>query len=209
MVKDRGAFLQSLEKARKDLRDYISIEQIFSGLGDWEKDLAIRMQCYSAPVILDGLLALDPEFPDLSEALNALVRFSLVEVEFDHDLHLPKYRLSSLVAEWLENEKGLQPSMESRQKAALYLLYFFKNLKPTISEGLEAHQSLMNAGLEEEAHKLVLRWLAYYFYTRGMYRQLLEKWLPPLLKSRDKSTRGAALGRIGTTFLSLSTMTRP
>jgi tetratricopeptide (TPR) repeat protein len=59
------------------------------------------------------------------------------------------------------------------------------------------HEALQLAEQQEEANRFALDNLVPYFGRVGMYRTLLDKWLPTLRKSGDKKTQASAINYSG------------
>ncbi|MCP4693177.1 MAG: tetratricopeptide repeat protein, partial [Desulfobacterales bacterium] len=202
MGADPDAFLERLNRTKEELRAYMAVEQTMACLNADERELLNRMRAYVGPVIEDGVRIIGENLPEPTSQCRRLAALSLLDTEFDPELRLRQHRLSPLIAEWLEKEAGpLSPGIV--EKAARYQVYFFEKLQPTLDRALTAHAALTRAGLDEEAHRLVLKNLAHYFDRRGMFRTLLNVWLPPLLESSVDSIRGKALNWVGATHQAL------
>ena len=111
-------------------------------------------------------------------------------------VRLNRYRLSSVVADWLAEQQD-EPALEIRQRAARYQLWMFEHLQATLEQALVAHESLRRAGLDEEAARLALAVIVPHFDRRGLYHTLLKEWLPVLRESQDQTIKGAAFNRSG------------
>ena len=55
----------------------------------------------------------------------------------------------------------------------------------------------------EEAHRVALDWIVGPLSLSGLYQQVLEDWLPDIVKSSQKKTRAEALGQTGKQFVHL------
>ena len=62
---------------------------------------------------------------------------------------------------------------------------------------MATHAALLAANLSEQGHRLVLDWIIGPLNMAGMYRTLLDDWLPPLAEADNQQIRGEALGQIG------------
>ena len=147
-----------------------------------------------------GFLGQQPGFT-LSRRLTVdasppVTGLSLVDMDWDVELRLNRYRLSSVVADWLAEQQD-EPALEIRQRATRYQLWMFEHLQATLEQALVAHESLRRAGLDEEAARLALAVIVPHFDRRGLYHTLLKEWLPVLRESQDQTIKGAAFNRSG------------
>ncbi len=189
---DEGSLLQRVREAQEELRVYAALESLVERLQPEERTLLSRMRAYDVPVIEDGvfLMARDLEGPE--GLLENLVAYSLLDVSRDDGLMLPCYSLNPVLVEWLDRVEPA-PEQEIRERAADHQLRVLRQLKPFISHAIVCHGALVKAERMEEAHQLVLDYLADHFMKRGMYQSLRTTWLPPLLESSSKKTCAMAL----------------
>jgi tetratricopeptide (TPR) repeat protein len=203
---DEDAFLTRLERAQEDLAAYMAVDEVMGRLSETEGTLLDRLRTYPTAVIVDGVRAvvldLDEEGQTLEGALERLVRLSLVDQEPDRNLGLPRYRTAPLVADRLARRHGA-PERGTRETAARYLVWAFENLDDTLDAALAAHEALTAAELSEEAHRLALDYLVPWFDRRGLYRTLLEEWLPAIRQAEEPELRARALNSSGKTYLHL------
>ncbi|VFM96886.1 MAG: Tetratricopeptide repeat-containing protein [Candidatus Kentron sp. G] len=190
------AFLQHLESAKAELRAYMAVEQVVGWLEAEPAQLLERLRVYANPVIIDGVQAIALDLPDWAAALERLAMLSLLDVEFDQRLDLPRYRVTPLVADWLEEIRGA-PSVNLRERAARYQQWAFENLGTTLDQGLITHAALQAAALTEEAHEFALDWIVGWFDRTGLYRTLLADWLPRMRESDVPGTRAGAMNASG------------
>jgi tetratricopeptide (TPR) repeat protein len=209
-----AALVEKLRQTQAELQLYMAIAQIVSYLQPEEKLLLQGIQVYTAPVleVSLSLLAKEMGLANDKAVLHRLLALSLVEMAKAEDVTEWEYQLSPLVAEWLQVQHtehptefqalGFsldQPTVELRQVAARHLEWVFDKVRSTVTQALMVHEAYQVAELPEEAHRFALQTLVPYFNRRGMYRTLLEKWLPALREASDKKMRGNALNSSGTT----------
>ncbi len=199
---DPDSFLQRLARKKEDLRVYMTVEETVALLHQEELELLDRLRAYVGPVLEDGVKVVSQDLSDPAVSIRRLAALSLVDAEFDPDLRIRQYSLSPLIAGWLEEKRAALPA-DIAQQAARYQVYVFENMQNTLDRAMAAHAALTRAGLGEDAHRFFLRYLFDYFKRRGMFRTLLDVWLPPLLESQDLSIRGVALNNCGATCKAL------
>nr|VFK13695.1 MAG: ATP-, maltotriose- and DNA-dependent transcriptional regulator MalT [Candidatus Kentron sp. LFY] len=206
VVADRAAeeeaFLRHLESATAELRAYMAVERVVGWLEPDAARLLERLTVYEHPVVDDGVQAVALDLADWVAGLQRLALLSLVDVEWDHDLELPRYRVPPLVADWLREAKG-EPPLAIRERAARYQQWAFEHLDSSLNQALITHAALMAAELTEEAHVFALGAIVPWFDRVGMYRTLLADWLPGMRQSRVPGTRAAAMNGSGTSCLHL------
>nr|VFJ72774.1 MAG: Tetratricopeptide (TPR) repeat [Candidatus Kentron sp. FW] len=190
------AFIGHLESARAGLRAYMAVDRVVGWLKEEPATLLDRLRVYGNPVIIDGVQAMALDLPGWAAALERLAMLSLVDMEFDRDLDLPRYRVTPLVADWLHETKGALP-VELRERAARYQQWALEHLEKTIGQALITHAALQAADLTEEAHAFALDWIVEWFHRAGMYRTLLADWLPAVRESSVPTTRARAMNESG------------
>jgi tetratricopeptide (TPR) repeat protein len=209
-----AALVEKLRQTKAELQLYMMVTETVSYLQPEEKLLLQGIQVYTAPVleVSLSLLANKMGLANDKAVLHRLLALSLVEMAKAEDVTEWEYQLSPLVAEWLQVQHsehptefqalGLsldQPTLALRQVAAEHLEWVFANVRRTVTQALMVHEAYQAAELPEEAHRFALQWLVPHFKRRGMYRTLLDKWLPALRGASDKKRRGIALNWSGTT----------
>ncbi|MEZ5448951.1 MAG: tetratricopeptide repeat protein, partial [Thiolinea sp.] len=126
-----------------------------------------------------------------------LLDVSLVE-QYEVQGEQTTYQLAALVRSWLLANGAPEPGQTLLQAAAEFLYWQLENrLNTHWDHRLAAHAALRAAQLNEQGHRLVLDWIVGPLNRAGMYRTLLDDWLPPLAEAHDPQTRGEALGQIG------------
>ncbi len=204
-AKEKEDFLKALEKAEQEAHTNMAISRIVKRCSEEQKELLCRMQAYHTPVPFDGIkkLAL-PDFENTKELLQRLLDVSLVEQYEAHDIQALVYQVCPLVRSWMEKQDDFtSPDTALLEKAAQYQLYLFKNERKTVEQAMIAHKAMIAAGMEEEAHIIMLGYINPPLSRAGFYRELVDKWLPPALKSRNEKTRGVALNVMGLSYLHL------
>jgi len=195
---DDEAFLRQLEQSRKELQLYMAVEKLVGYLQPAERELLNRLRAYLAPTFADGVRIVAQDLAEPERLLRRLVGLSLVEVEIEPALHLPRYRLSPVVADWLREHEP-EPTSEIEQRAARYQHWVFDNLLDTLEQALIAHEALRQSGLDEDAARFALNPIVPYFDRIGLYHTLLKEWLPALRESQNQELRADALNRSGKT----------
>ncbi|MER2601704.1 MAG: CHAT domain-containing protein, partial [Candidatus Competibacter phosphatis] len=197
---DDEAFLQQLEHSKKELQLHMAVEKLVGYLQPGERELLNRLRAYLAPTFADGVRVIAQGLPEPQRLLRRLVGLSLVDVEMEVTLHLPRYRLSPVVADWLQAHEP-EPASDIRQSAARYQLWVFDNLLHTLEQALNAHEALRQSGSDEDAARFALNTIVPYFNRIGLYHTLLKDWLPMLRESQNQKLRADALNRSGKTCL--------
>nr|VFJ62587.1 MAG: ATP-, maltotriose- and DNA-dependent transcriptional regulator MalT [Candidatus Kentron sp. FW] len=190
------AFIAHLESARAGLRAYMAVDRVVGWLEPEPATLLDRLRVYGNPVIIDGVQAMALDLPGWAAALERLAMLSLLDMEFDQRLELPRYRVTPLVADWLNETKGTLP-VELRERAARYQQWALEHLESTLGQALVTHGALRAAELTEEAHVFALRGIVEMFQRAGMYRTLLADWLPAMRESAVLMTRARAMNWSG------------
>ena len=197
---DDEAFLQQLEHSKKKLQLHMMVEKLVGHLQPDERELLNRLRAYLALAFADGVRIIAQDLVEPERLLQRLVGLSLVEVEMEQKLRLPRYRLSAVVADWLQ-EHDSELASDIRQSAARYQRWVFDNLLPTLEQALIAHEALRQSGLDEDAAQFALDTIVPYFSRIGLYHTLLKEWLPALRESQNQELRAVALNQSGKTCL--------
>ncbi|HQY92773.1 tetratricopeptide repeat protein [Caldilinea sp.] len=85
-------------------------------------------------------------------------------------------------------------------RAAEYQHYLFRYERRTLTQAIVAHEALQMAGQRAAADRLALERIVGPLNLQGLYRTLLDDWLPSICESDDAQTRGAALGQTGNQY---------
>jgi tetratricopeptide (TPR) repeat protein len=203
-VAEETAFLVQLQQAQQETQNYMAIAKVVSYLAAEERELLQRLPVYTSPIIIDGIKIIASDLTTApAQLLQRLVDLSLVDVEYALDIKLRQYRCSPLVVDWLQTTGTPPPALAWYQKAAQYQVYFFKNLRYTLDQALTVHQALQAAQWFKRADEFVLDYLLEYFDRVGLYRDMLETWLPPLRESDDLEIKWRALEWSGTACWSI------
>ena len=194
------AFLERVRSAQTDLQVYMAIAQVVSYLQPAETTLLYRLPVYTTPVTENGIKVIAQDLAEPVTLLQRLVALSLLDAEQAFDLNNQlEYQISPLVAEWLQAQGIEPPSIELRQQAAEYQQWLFEGGRKTVAQAITVHEALQLAELSDQADRFALDWIVPRFSRVGMYRSLLENWLPRLRESDDKSLQASALSWSGTT----------
>ena len=132
-AKREEQFLTHLESAKTELRAYMAVAQVVDWLEPEPTQLLTRLRVYGNPVIIDGVQAITLDLPGWKAALERLAMLSLVDVDLDLRLDLPRYRVTPLVADWLQETKRQLP-VELRERAARYQQWALENLEKTMGQ---------------------------------------------------------------------------
>ncbi|MCP5426625.1 MAG: tetratricopeptide repeat protein [Gammaproteobacteria bacterium] len=197
---DDETFLRQLEHSRKELQLYMAVEKLVGYLQLDERELLNRLRAYLAPIFEDGVRIIAQDLAEPVQLLRRLVGLSLVEVEMEPKLRLPRYRLSAVVADWLQ-EHDSELASDIRQSAARYQRWVFDNLLPTLEQALIAHEALRQSGLDEDAAQFALGTIVPYFSRIGLYHNLLKEWLPALRESQNQGLQAKALNISGKLYI--------
>ncbi len=200
---DDEAFLRQLEQSKKELQLYMAVKELVGYLQPAERELLNRLRAYLAPTFADGVRIIAQDLAEPERLLRRLVGLSLVEVEIEPELCLPRYRLSLVVADWLQQHEP-EPASDVRQRAAQYQHWVFDNLRRNQDQALIAHEALRQSGLDEDAARFALDVIVPHFNRMGLYHKLLKDWLPALRESRDQKLQADALHESGTQYVYLS-----
>lgn len=176
------------------------VEKLVGYLQPDERELLNRLRAYLAPTFADGVCVIAQDLTEPERLLRRLVGLSLVEVEMELTLRLPRYRLSPVVADWLQAHDP-EPVSEIRQGAAQYQLWVHDNLLCTLEQALIAHEALRQSGLNEDAAWFASGVIVPNFIRMGLYHTLLKDWLPTLRENRDQKLRACALNLSGNVCL--------
>jgi tetratricopeptide (TPR) repeat protein len=200
---EEAAFLAQLATAEQELQTNMAIERVVGELSEAARTLLQRLPVYTTPVPVEGIKKIALDLPAPAQLLQRLVEVSLVEVEVAHDLQAYQYACVAPVAAWLRQHGAYRPDSALLGQAADYQRYLFETDRPTVTQALTVHQALQRAERREEANRFALKWIIPDFDRVGLYRTLLETWLPPLRQSADRQMRGDAYNWTGKTYHAL------
>jgi tetratricopeptide (TPR) repeat protein len=155
------------------------------------------LRVYRTPVPIEGIRKLALDLPEAVAALQRLLAVSLVEPSYAPDLQCVEYQLSTLVAAWLDQAGFAAPDKALYARAAAYQQYLYRYERPTLWQAIVAHEALLAAGARDAADQWALAFIVGPLNLQGLYRTLLERWLPPIFASKNLQTRAAALGQTG------------
>ncbi len=200
--KEEQDFLDALEQAEEETQTDMALDRVIDQLSGDELRLLQEFPAFYTPVPLEGVMELETEW-DMKGALETLLAFSLIEKEFDPRWRVHQYHCSPLIAQWMKKREMPMPSRRSLERAAVYQLGLFKEKRRTLHQAFIVHQALQIAGAGDEADIFALDHIIGNLSQRGGYRTLLNDWLPNICNSKEKLTKGQALGQTGKQYLHL------
>jgi tetratricopeptide (TPR) repeat protein len=195
-------FLQQLQKAEAEIQVDMALEKVWSHRTAEEQELLRRMIAFEVPVASEGLQKLAmPDLPPPEEAQDVLLSVSLIERYENQQWKTDEFLVSSPVRDWMEKRGIAKPEPELLQQAASYHQWLLENERWTPGQAMITHAALMVASMDEEAHKVTLKWIVSTMNMAGMYQILLEDYLLPASKSTVPVTLAEALGQTGIQYL--------
>ena len=195
---EEEVFLQQLQKAEAEIQVDMALEKVWRHRTAEEQELLRRMTAFEVPVALEGvqkIAMLDPQQP--VEAMETLLSVSLIERYYNPKWKTDEFLVSSLVRSWLEKQGVAKPEQELLQQAATYHEWLLEYERNTLDQAITTHTALMNAGMDEKAHRITLDRIVGPMNMAGMYQTLLQTWLLPACNSADQQTLAEALGQTG------------
>ncbi len=216
-VAEEQSFLAALDKASAESQTDMALAQVVAQRSAAEMALLHGLLAYQTAVPLMGVevilatveekIPLNPPFAkgEAGSVLQRLLAVSLVEQYANLHTAQTEYQLAPLVRSWLLANGAPAPGQALLQTAADFLLWELKERQNTSWEHILAtHAALLAANLTEQAQRLVLDWIIGPLNRAGMYRTLLDDWLPPLAEADNQQIRGETLGQIGKQYLHIS-----
>jgi len=199
-VPDKPRFLERLQQTQAELQAYMAVEWVVGFLEAEALALLQRLPIYRSAVLEAGVLAIAGGLAEPIPSLRRLVNLALVDVEIAYHWNgLLVYQISPLVAEWLQQQPGVEkPALELRRTAAVHQQWVFEHGgRRTLAQAMTVHEALLLGELQEQAERFALDRIVSRLVMAGMYRTVLDKWLPALRESKDDKVRGQALGWSG------------
>jgi len=201
-MQEQSDFLQRLEDCKEETQADMALTELMAQRSDDERLLLDRLLAYRVPVPLDGIkvvLRAEPSPATPTTALlQSLLALSLLEQSSQAGDDEADYQLDPLLRDWLLHHGSTKPTVSHVKIAASFMLWLLEErINTRWDHKLATHQSLLEADIQQQAHRLVLDWVVGPLNRAGLYQQLLEQWLPPLLDTQDKQIRSEALGQIG------------
>ncbi|SEB02732.1 AAA ATPase domain-containing protein, partial [Thiothrix caldifontis] len=215
-AQEEHEFTASLGKAAAESQTDMALAKVVELRSSEEIALLHRLLAYQTTVPLLGVeIVGEPLTPcpspsrgegskseTMDTVLQRLLAVSLVEQYANPHTQQTKYQLAPLVRSWLLANGAPEPDQPLLQKAANFLLWELEERQNTTWEHILAtHAALLAANLTEQGQRLVLDWIIEPLNRAGMYRTLLDDWLPPLAEADNQQIKGEALGQIGKQYL--------
>lgn len=194
---EEETFAAKLTQTRADLRQNMALEETLNRLNPEAFSLVSRLHVYAAPVPTEGIVKLGLDLPEPEAALDALLAFSLLEITENRDYETLEYQTEPVLLEYLREKNLLEDDPRPRNAAAEYLLWLMEHERNTYAHLALTIEALRRAGRHPEADKLTLDILVGKYTRDGRYAELLVRWLPQTLNSRDQQTQAEALGQTG------------
>ena len=196
------AFLDQLAATSDRLREDMALTTLIGGLDAAARALLDRLPAYHVPVPVEGILTLALDLPGAAEALDRLLAVSLVDRYRDPEWQTLVYGVSPLVAGWLARQDGYALDPVWLRSAAEYQHYLYRHeLYSTrlrkVSQAAVVHHALRRMGDRAAANRWTLDEIVGPLQREGLYRTLLDVWLPPLGESQDAAIRARGLGHTG------------
>ena len=171
----------------------MALAALVAHLDGGARALLDRLPAYDTPVPVEGVIKLALDRPDAAAALDRLLAVGLVERYDDHEWQTQAYQLSPLVAAWLAEQPGAAFDAAWLSAAADYQQWLYDYERPTLAQAITLHRALTRAGRQAAADRLALGDVLRPLHRAGLYRVLLDDWLPALRRSADDRTRSAGL----------------
>jgi tetratricopeptide (TPR) repeat protein len=200
---EEEAFQQQVAAAAAETQTDMALTQIVAQLPPPAAVLLQRLPAYHTPVPREGIVKLGLDLPEVPALLQRLLAVSLVEPSYARDLQCEEYQLSPLVAAWLGQQGVAAPGADLYRNAAAYQAYLFRYERRTLAQAIAAHDALLSAQQREAADRLALDYIVGPLNRQGLYRTLLDRWLPPICDAGDPQTRAEALGQTGRQLLDI------
>ncbi|WP_018275259.1 CHAT domain-containing protein [Teredinibacter turnerae] len=202
-LEEETQFLQALSQAESDVQTDMALQQLLHQRSDEQRQLLQRMQVFEEPVPIEGVIKLGADLTDPESLLAELVNFSLVEQSHNPHWLANEYHCPELVVKAVNDHLGTPIEDASWLLAAEYLGYLFKNERSNLSMAQSLHRAMMRAKQKELAHRFAMDTIVGRLNNAGLYRTLLEEWLPPICEAENAHIRGEALGQTGKQYLHL------
>ncbi|MFK7891894.1 MAG: CHAT domain-containing protein [Granulosicoccus sp.] len=201
---EEDQFLQAIRQSTDEAQTDMAVAEVFSQRSKDEKNLLHRLLAFESAVPVDGVknLAL-PDLKNSEQGLNTLLAVSLVERYDTPSLATQTYMIAPLLRDWLLKNDAPLPNRPLLQKAAEYQLYLLEHERRQLDQAIHCHQALERSDDYEEAHRVVLNWIVGPLNNAGLYRSLLDEWLPSTCQSDVLKTQGDALGQTGKQYIHL------
>ncbi len=198
-------FLKKLAQAKEESQTDMALAELLNRLSPHAHNVLNCLLAYHTAIPFDGIKKLILPATFCREALNELIAVSLVEQYQNLDYLCTDYQLSELVRDFLDKQGSGAGGVEQGlfEKAAYYQVWLMNCERRTVGQIIITHKALYSAGLNEIAHDLMLERIVESLMRAGLYRTLLEEWLPQACASAVPTTRAAALGNIGAQYLYL------
>ncbi len=195
-------FLAGLQQAEEEIQTNMLLDKVFSHRTAEEQELLRCITAYQVPVAQEGIAVIAPKnLQKPAEALDALLSVSLVERYDNAEGQTNEFLVSPLVRDWLYKQGRAKPSKELLQRAASYLKWLLEHERRSVNQAIITHTALTAASMDEEAHRITLDWIVGPMTLAGLYKTLLDKWLPPVCTSATLKTRAEGLGLVGKQYL--------
>jgi tetratricopeptide (TPR) repeat protein/CHAT domain-containing protein len=194
---EEQTFAERLVQTRADLRQNMALEETLNRLSPEAQTLLRRVHVYKAPIPVDGIIKLGLDLPDPEAAFDILLAFSLLEITESQDYETLEYQTEPTLLSYLHEKNLLDHDPHARNAAADFLLWLMDHERKTYSHLALTIEAVRRAERHPEADKLTLDILVGKYTRDGRYAELLARWLPQVINSRDKKMQAEALGQTG------------
>jgi len=191
---DEDSFLENIAKATDKMKIDMAIEKILSYLSQEERTLLERLSVYDVPVPKEGVENIALDMP--KETVERLVSFSLVEKSYNPIYEVNEYQVSALVNHFLM-EEGLTIDNEIFVLASEYLLHLFLDERRNFNQALIVNKSLHLSNQIDKANLFTLDFIVRLSSHVGLHRELVEYWLPEIIKSNNLKIKLKGLEEMG------------
>ena len=196
-------FLEALSQAEEKVQIDMALNKLLDLRTGAQLSLLQRMQWFEGPIPVEGVVKIAAGLAESNLLLSELVAFSLVEKSHHPDWLADEYHTPTLVSRAVNQKLQSEPESNYATIAANYQAYLFRNERHTQTQAQVVYRAFIKAELIHQAHRLALNVIVNALSRAGLYRTLLEEWLPEICLSDDDSNRADALDQTGRQHLHL------
>ena len=205
--REETEFLVALKNSRNQIQADMAIDKIYSHISKDAQSLLRRLPAFHIAVPIEGIAKLGVGL-NTEKMLARLIDVSFVEIQEKKEWDMWQYQLSPLVREWLYQSGLVDVTLKWRELAADYQIYLFEEGQRTLEQAKNVYVALQRAKRKKESHRWVLDNIVGTLNRAGLHQTILEIWLPPIAKSKDKRIRAEAVNQIGKQYLHLGKLSK-